>query len=92
MLIILYGAMSNQFNGKQQNMIEGKVTCGYREYARKYGHIVYMSPQNVSLDWEHCITNPKEVVKFVVSGGNAYHRGIYGRLYCTGNARGGRRL
>lgn len=65
MLIVLYGDISNSHNGKQQRMIDGGCTCGYREYARNYGHIVYMAPQNVKLNWEHSITNPNKVVEFI---------------------------
>jgi len=65
MLIILYGDISGKSNPKQQRMIEGRCTCGYREYARNYGHIIYMCPQQVELPWEHCITNPNKVIKFI---------------------------
>ncbi|MHA1232626.1 MAG: glycosyltransferase [Candidatus Helarchaeota archaeon] len=65
MLIILYGDFSKSKNQKQQAMIDGRATCGYREYARKFGHIVYLSPQDVSLPWEHSITKAKNVLKFI---------------------------
>ncbi len=65
MLIILYGKISNEHNWKQQRMIDGGSTCGYREYARNFGHIIYLSPQKVSLPWEHCITKPANVVRFI---------------------------
>lgn len=65
MLIILYGDISDIHNGKQQRMIDGGCTCGYREYARNYGHIIYMTSQNVKLDWEHSITNPNKVIEFI---------------------------
>lgn len=65
MLIILYGDFSNKMNSKQQRMIDGGCTCGYREYAKNYGCIIYLALQNVKQSWEHSITDPKEVVKFI---------------------------
>jgi len=65
MLIILYGQMSDQFNWKQQRMINGGCTCGYREYAKNFGHIVYLSPQKVKLPWEHSITDSNKVIAFI---------------------------
>ena len=65
MLIILYGSMSSKLNWKQQRMIDGNATCGYREYAKKLGHIIYMSPQTVSKPWEHVILKPKNVIRFI---------------------------
>ena len=51
-LIMLYGGIGDNLNKKQQMMIDGGCTCGYREYARKYGVIIYMTPQNCKLSWE----------------------------------------
>jgi len=65
MLIILYGDFSKEENAKQQRMIDGQCTCGYREYARNYGHIIYLSPQKVKLSWEHSITNSKKIIEFI---------------------------
>jgi len=65
MLIILYGVISNKAQPKYQRMINGNATCGYREYARKFGHIIYMAPQKVSLPWEHVILKPENVIKFI---------------------------
>jgi len=65
MLIILYGDFSDKENQKQQRMIDSKATCGYREYARNYGHIIYLSPQHVKLPWEHSITDPKKIIEFI---------------------------
>lgn len=65
MLIILYGELSNKSNWKQQRMVDGNATCGYREYARNFGHIIYLTPQTVRLPWEHSITNPKDVISFI---------------------------
>ena len=64
-LIILYGDISNKKNDKHQLMIDGKVTCGYREYAKSFGHIIYMTPQDIKLPWEHVILKPKNVIKFI---------------------------
>ena len=65
MLIILYGDISNKSNWKQQRMIDGGSTCGYREYARNFGHIIYMCPQTINHNWEHVILKPKNVIKFI---------------------------
>ena len=65
MLIILYGDILNRKNGKHQLMIDGKVTCGYREYAKNFGHIIYMTPQEIKFPWEHVMLNPKNVIKFI---------------------------
>ena len=65
MLIILYGDMSRTHHGKQQRMIDGGCTCGYREYARNYGHIIYLAPQKVSLPWEHSMPDPGKVIRFI---------------------------
>ena len=66
MLIILYGDFSTSINHKQQRMIDGGCTCGYREYAQNFGHIIYMAPQKISKSWEHSITKPKNVLKFIL--------------------------
>ncbi len=65
MLIILYGDISNKKNGKQQRMISGEVTCGYREYAKNFGCIIYMTPQDIKQSWERVMVQPKNVVKFI---------------------------
>lgn len=70
-LIILYGDISKKHNWKQQRMIGGGATCGYREYARNYGHIIYMCPQKVKLPWEHNILEAKNVVRFISKHPNA---------------------
>ena len=63
-LILLYGAIGKKHHGKQQKMIDGGMTCGYRSYAR-FGHIVYLCPQDVRQEWEHSIPGPSEVVSFI---------------------------
>lgn len=65
MLIILYGNIGDKSNWKIQLMIEKKSTCGYREYAKKFGHIIYMQPQKIKLPWEHVILKPQNVIKFI---------------------------
>jgi hypothetical protein len=64
-LIILYGDYSKDSNIKSQRLINGLATCGYREYARKFGHIIYLSPQRIKFRWEHSIYNPEDVLKFI---------------------------
>jgi len=64
-IIILYGKYKpDSFHEKQQKMIDNKTTCGYREYASKYGHIIYLTRQNVHKNWEHSITNINKVIEF----------------------------
>jgi hypothetical protein len=62
--ILLYGDIGTEPNLKSQNLIDGKMTCGYRDFAEKYGFIIYMTPQRVSEPWEFSVANPKNVVKF----------------------------
>jgi len=64
-LIILYGDVGPTPWKKAQNLIDGQMTCGYREYARRFGCIVYMNPQRVYQEWESCITTAKGVIHFV---------------------------
>jgi glycosyltransferase involved in cell wall biosynthesis len=71
MLIILYGEMSNKSIWKQQRMIDGGATCGYREYARNFGTIIYLAPQKVKLPWEKSIVKAKNVVKYISQYPNA---------------------
>jgi len=71
MLIILYGDITNKNVWKHQRMIDGGATCGYREYARNFGHIIYMSPQRVKQRWEHVMMEPKNVIKFINKHPNA---------------------
>lgn len=65
MLIILYGDISNKNNWKQQRMISSNATCGYREYARNFGCIIYMCPQEIKLPWERVMVKPENVIKFI---------------------------
>jgi hypothetical protein len=64
-IIILYGDFSDKINWKQQRLIDGGATCGYREYAKKFGEIVYLSPQKVKESWEHSITQMDDVLSFI---------------------------
>lgn len=66
-IILLYGAVSSKKNGKQQRMIDGGCTCGYRPYGQKFGKIIYLSKQKVREDWEMSMTNPSEVVEYIKS-------------------------
>jgi len=65
MLIILYGEVSKKSNWKHQRMIDGGATCGYREYAKHYGSIVYVTPQNIKLPWEKSIVKPKGILSYI---------------------------
>jgi hypothetical protein len=60
-LIILYGCVESVKSPKIQKLIDGKLTCGYREYAKRYGSIVYLSPQDTRLSWEHSMTADESV-------------------------------
>jgi len=65
MLIILYGEISNKTIWKHQRMIDGGATCGYREYAKHYGSIVYVTPQVTKLPWERSIVKPVNILKYI---------------------------
>ncbi|MCD6435595.1 MAG: glycosyltransferase [Clostridiales bacterium] len=64
-LIVLYGDVGTTSWKKAQKNIDGVQTCGYRDYAEKFGCIIYMTPQKVSKDWEHSIPDPDKVVDFI---------------------------
>ena len=64
-LIILYGDIGTTSWKKAQNLIDGVYTCGYRDYAEKFGCIIYMTPQKVSKDWEYSMPNPSDVIEFI---------------------------
>lgn len=66
-LIILYGPWSQEYNGKQQMMINGNCTCMYRSYAKEFGEIIYLSPQNVSLSWEKSIYESSRLLEYINS-------------------------
>jgi len=70
-LIILYGGLDEKAIGKQQRMIDGRASCGYREYAKNFGHIIYLVSQTVRYEWEHSITNPKDVINFIAKYPNS---------------------
>lgn len=64
-LILLYGAQGSVPNKKIQGHLDGKRTCGYREYARCGGYIIYMSPQsNATQSWEKTFPMGKGVADF----------------------------
>jgi hypothetical protein len=71
MLIILYGEIANKGKWKHQRMIDGGATCGYREYAKYFGSIVYVTPQKVSLPWEKSIYKPKHIINYINKYPNA---------------------
>ena len=64
-LIVLYGYMSKEHNGKTQRLIDGEMTCGYREYAECAGSILYVSPQRVSKPWEKAMTKPRFILEYI---------------------------
>lgn len=66
-LIVLYGPWGKEHNGKQQMMIDGKCTCGYRDYAKTFGEIIYLSPQRTSLPWEMAVNDITKVVDYINS-------------------------
>lgn len=66
-LILIYGEAHNKTKGKHQLMIDGKLTCGYREYGRVGGCIVYPTPQTIRLPWEKCMPDGKGMRKFCES-------------------------
>ena len=64
-LILVYGKVASDACGKQQGMIDGRFTCGYREYAHHPGGlIIYPRPQKVSLPWEMSMPRGKGVAEF----------------------------
>ena len=65
MLIILYGEISKKTKWKHQRMIDGGATCGYREYAKHYGSIVYVTPQTTKQSWERSIVNPQNIINYI---------------------------
>jgi len=69
-LIILYGKFGKKLHEKQQRMIDGGSSCGYRDYARLFGEIIYLCPQRLSRKWEKSITEPQELVRYLNSQEN----------------------
>ena len=63
-LILLYGKSSNETNGKQQMLIDEQATCGYREYAQKFGCIIYLTPVKIRKEWEYSM-NLDQALKFI---------------------------
>src|SRR5690606_9497983 len=51
----------------QQSMIDGKYTCGYRDYAESFGEIIYLSNQSISKNWEKSMSDPKQVINYINS-------------------------
>jgi len=64
-LVILYGKFGTHLHEKQQAMIEGRSTCGYRPYAERFGEIIYLCPQNVYKPWERWISNECELISYL---------------------------
>jgi len=70
-LIILYGKFGHNHNEKQQRMIDGDTVCGYRDYAKRFGEIIYLCPQHVHHEWEHSIPNTEALTEYLGAQENA---------------------
>lgn len=66
-LIVLYGPWSQEHNHKQQMMIDKKCTCMYNDFAKNFGEIIYISPQNTKDVWEKSMTNSSDIVNYINS-------------------------
>lgn len=64
-LIILYGNVGKDRSSKVQRLVDGELTCGYREYAQHFGCIAYLIPVNrATRSWEHVFPRGRGVVEF----------------------------
>lgn len=64
-LIILYGPFGDKPDEKYQKLIDGKMVCGYREYAEEFGEIIYLKKGlKTTKSWEHVIANPNDVITY----------------------------
>lgn len=64
-LIILYGNASKDRSSKVQQLVDGKLTCGYRDYAQHYGCIAYLVPvNNIKKSWEYVFPEGRGIVEF----------------------------
>ena len=65
-LIILYGRFGDRQHEKQQAMIYGGSVCGYRDYAKQFGEIIYLCPQDTKENWDSDIrfynNDPKRII------------------------------
>ena len=64
-LIILYGRFGDKVHEKQQAMIDGRSTCGYRSYAKAFGEIIYLCPQVTKETWDSSISSPHGLLKYI---------------------------
>ena len=64
-LIILYGRFGDKPHDKQQAMIDGKTVCGYRDYAKKFGEIIYLCPQEVKGDFDRVFTQESALLSYL---------------------------
>ncbi len=63
-LIVVYGDVSRHTSDKQQRLIDGRFTCGYREYGCQPNClIVYPRPQKMSFPWEVSLPEGKGLVE-----------------------------
>jgi hypothetical protein len=69
-LIIIYGDFGAEPSAKCQKLIDGQLTCGYREYAKLFGEIIYLNPVKVRQPWEKAITSPEELRRYIDSQGS----------------------
>lgn len=64
-LIILYGRFQKEQNWKQQRMIDGGSTCMYREFAEKFGTIIYLAPQDCSSGYDESICDLGTLLQYL---------------------------
>ncbi len=70
-LILLYGRFQKGTNWKQQRMISEGCTCMYRNYAEKFGEIIYLAPQECAKPWEKSIPDKDQLIKYLNKQPNA---------------------
>lgn len=70
-LIILYGRFQKEKNWKQQRMIDGGSTCMYREFAKKFGEIIYLAPQDCNSEYDKSINNLGTLTEYLLENPNA---------------------
>lgn len=66
-LVILYGDVSATAPAKTLSLIRGELTCGYRDYARRFGTIVYPFPMRPLFAYEHSAPDQVAFASFIAS-------------------------
>lgn len=66
-LVILYGDVSVTAPPKTLSIIRGDLTCGYRDYARRFGTIVYPFPMAPTQAYERSAPDLDTFVSFMAS-------------------------